>query len=384
MSFETNGEKRTRVLHVLGSLNRGGAETWLIQLMRELSSGIDMDFAVYSEGPFDFSESVAELGGRVFSCGSPRFLPLYLAKLNKIIRENGPYDVVHSHLNEFSGVVLSVAKGCGVPNRIAHSHTQRTNTSGLRMRTWTYPVLRELTALVATDRIGCSEGAAETIFATSLIAGPSQPRVVHCGIDLSHFSHPDPKIRETLRQEFGLKDNAFVVGHVGRFTREKNHSLILDIAELSVRDSKDVVFVLVGRGPLLNEVQQQIEARRLQGSVILAGLRDDVPTLMTSLFDALLFPSLFEGLPIALIEAQAAGLPCVLSDGIASDSHILADLVKVVPLDAPLDCWIGALNSFRRFSRPSDTIGRLSQTDFSIVESARRMHLAYEHSGVWA
>lgn len=317
-----------RILHVLGKLDRGGVETWLVQVLRHIDrEKYQMDFLVHTTEAGDYDEEVRSLGARIIPCLGYTNLARYARNFLRILRQHGPYDVVHSHVHHFSGYVLMLAKMSGVPVRIAHSHSDtrlaESSAGGLR-KAYRFS-MRSLIGTCASDALAVSTEAGNDLF-----SGPwrtsSEWKLQHLGIDLSKFDGSVDK--QAVRRELGIAKEALVVGHVGRFSAEKNHALIVDIARELIRREPRTMFLLVGDGPLRPSIEAKVASYSLQDHFVFTGVRDDVPTLMKGAMDAFLFPSLREGLPITLLEAQAAGLKCVISDLISAEADLVPELIQ--------------------------------------------------------
>lgn len=340
-------DKPIRILHVLGMMERGGAETWLMHLLRMIDRDrYRMDFVVHIPEPQEYDAEVRALGSEIFLCPHTRQPLRYAREFSRILREHGPYDVVHSHVHQYSGLVLRLAKGEGVPVRIAHSHLDASafEAQASPQRRAYLKLMRHWLARSATDGLAASRQAAADLF------GPDwetdlRYRTLFCGVDLSPFGRG--ACPAEVRAEFHIPQNAFVIGHVGRFTEQKNHAFLLDVAAAVVRRDPSVYFLLVGEGELRPAIMERAAARGLGAHIIFAGSRADVPRLMRGAMDAFVFPSRYEGLGLVLVEAQAAGLPCVFSDVVPCEADIVPSLVHRLSLDQPLRDWAHALLAAR-------------------------------------
>jgi glycosyltransferase involved in cell wall biosynthesis len=329
----------TRVLNVVGGLNRGGAETWMIQVLRGMKhTGIQLDFLVHGDGPFHYQAEAEALGSRVIKCSGLAFPPLYALNLMWILKKYGPYQAIHSHSHHFSGIILLVAALAGVPVRVVQSHSdtrQLDARAGLCRRIYT-GIMKRLIWSCATVGTAVSRNAADALF-------PPQWRedgkwhVMLLGIDPQPFESPVDG--DSLRRELGIPAGVTVVGHVGRFGTEKNHKFLLRIAAEYLKAAPETVFLLAGDGPLRMETEREARTLGIQRQICFAGVREDVPALMRGVMDVFVLPSLFEGLPLVLLEAQAAGLPCLLSDTIAEESDFVPSLIHRESLSSPAACW---------------------------------------------
>jgi glycosyltransferase involved in cell wall biosynthesis len=359
-----------RILHVLGGLNRGGAETWLVQILRHIDKAkYHFDFLVHTDQPCAYDDEVRSLGARIIPCLSPSDPVRYARNFLRILAEVGPYDVVHSHVHRFSGYVLTLARLGGVPVRIAHSHLSDKEVDNREL----YQLaMANLLKIGATAGLGVSEKAAVSLFGKDWQADPRW-RVSHLGIDLEPFSGPVDSHR--VRAELGIPEHAFVIGHVGRFFPQKNHTFLLDIAKHVCATNDEAMFVLVGDGPLRNVMEIKAEKLGISRYVKFMGARDDVVRLMRGLMDVLLFPSLYEGLPLVLVEAQAAGLHCFIADTISAETDIFPELITRLSLADGAYTWAESMIKapLAEASFQPDAMGH-----FSIDAAVDRLCSAYD------
>lgn len=332
-----------RILHVIGGLNRGGAETWLVQVLEHIDRRSNrVDLLVHSAEAGAYDEAVERLGVRVLPCPRPSHPLAYALQFRRILRDCGPYDCVHSHIHWYTGYVLLLAAAMGVPSRIAHSHSDTripdSGASGLR-RAYIW-LMRGLIGRFATHGVAVSEHAAASLFGAGW---KTDPRWSLCplGIDLKPFG--EQVDRDEVRRELGVSQDALVVGHVGRFAKVKNHKFLVEIAARFCRMEPRAVFLLVGDGPLRPEIEAMVAARGLGSQFVFAGARADVPRILKGAMDCFLLPSLYEGLPLALLEAQAAGLRAVASDTVSSEGDAGRDSVARLSLQESPECWAAAL-----------------------------------------
>ena len=359
-----------RILHVLGGLGRGGVETWLVQVLRHTDrTKYQFDFLVHTDQSCAYDDEVRSLGARIVPCFSPSDPVQYARNFLRILREMGPYDCVHSHVHRFSGYVLTLARLAGVPLRIAHSHLSDQSADTRRFYQW---VMNILLKFGATAGVGVSEKAAESLFGENWKADPRW-RVSHLGICLEPFSRPVDSRR--VRAEFSIPEHAFVVGHVGRFFPQKNHSFLLEIAKHVSRTKREAIFVLVGDGPLHSVMEIKAENLGIAGQVRFLGVRDDVVRLMKGLMDVFLLPSLYEGSPVVLLEAQAAGLRCFVSDTISAETDIFPELITRLCLADGPSAWAEALVKAQPLGEKR--FEPAAMREFSIEAAARRLASVY-------
>jgi glycosyltransferase involved in cell wall biosynthesis len=339
-----------RILHIVGGLDRGGAETWLVQVLRHVDRRTHpMDFLVHGDQPGAYEDEVRALGARVLRCVGPSSPLRYAWQLRRILREYGPYDCVHAHIHQASGYVLLLAAAMHVPHRIAHSHldTRDLDRRSSWLRRAYVSAMGMLVRRFATAGFAVSDAAARSLFSESW---RSDPRVSLCplGIDLRSF---DPEVASSeVRAQLGIPAGSFVVGHTGRFCEQKNHCFLVDIAERFLRIQPGAVFLLVGDGPLRPAIEQMMHARGLGQRFIFTGVRGDVPRLMMGAMDCFLFPSLYEGLGLVLWEAQAAGLECVVSENVPWEADAIPEQVTRLSMHAPPARWADALGAVAKRS----------------------------------
>jgi glycosyltransferase involved in cell wall biosynthesis len=369
-----------RVLHVLGSLAVGGVETWIASLVRQIDRRrVAMDFLVHAEVQGGYTEEIRKSGSRILLCPLGRDPVGYAARFLHVLRANGPYQVVHSHVHHFSGYVLWLARLAGVPGRIAHSHsdTRRCDTESGLMRRLYLRTMESAIRTAATAGIGANQVAAEALFGKSWRDNPRNC-VIFCGIDTEPFHRKWPK--NEVRAEFGIPSSAFVVGHVGRFAEPKNHTFLVQFAGELAKGMPEARFLWVGDGPLRPDIEGRVTAAGLSERVVMPGTRRDVARLLCAM-DVFVFPSLWESNPLSLTEAQAAGLPCIVSDAISEEAFSVPSLVTALPLDYGAPKWAAAVAATRGATPAAtqrEALEVIEQSSFSSSVSARKTEQVYE------
>jgi glycosyltransferase involved in cell wall biosynthesis len=358
-----------RILHVLGGLDRAGAETWLMHVLRHIDrDSFRFDFIVHTDRPGAYDDEVRALGGRVYPCLNYQRPLQYAKNFKAILREIGPLDVVHSHVHDYTGFVLRIAHQAGVPIRIAHSHL---HTSLLEARAgvarrFYLRLMKTWLRAHATAGIAVSEKAAYSYFGPKW-RNDRRWRLLYCGIDMDQFASDVD--RDALRADLGIPRDAFVVGHVGRFDEQKNHTFLIDIFRELLKREPSAVLLSIGGGSLKKSIEQKAEQLGIRGRILFLENRPDVPRLMKGAMDVLAFPSHFEGLPLVLLETQAAGLPCLMSDTIAEETTVIPPLVRRFSLSQPARAWSEELLALRNAGDvPSATEARdlMSHSPFNI------------------
>ena len=367
-----------RILHVVYQMDRGGAETWLMHVFRHIDrSRFQFDFLVHARKQCAYDEEILKLGGRIFRAPHPSQFWTYDRYVRRLLRDQGPFAAVHSHTCYFDGHVLRMAAREGVPLRIVHSHNSLyPRLPGLARKIYLY-VTTPWIERYATCGLACSAAAACALFGADWTRDPRW-KVLFYGLDFSAFSAPSN--RADVRAELRIPENALVVGHVGRFYEQKNHVFLIDVARELVGRRPQTHFLLVGDGPLKARIENQVAQAGLQRHVTFAGVRADVPRLMLSAMDVFLFPSLYEGTPLVLMEAQAAGLPCVFSDVITPEADVVSSLVKRVSLSEPPASWAKTVEEL--LAAPpavakAEALATAVQSQFNLFSSIRRLECLY-------
>lgn len=357
-----------RSLHVFGSLATGGSETWFLRLLasRPPRSDWSADVCLLDPKPGPYVERAKELGARILECPA-RPAASFPTRLVELLREERP-DAIHSHVLLFGGVIAAAAAAAGAPVRAVHSHNSRDGREdGLKRRLYRQ-AMRSAIGRFANLRLACSSAAA--------LVWDAETEVFPYGLDLTAPAPPasDP------RAEFGLTPDHIVLGHVGRMHPQKNQLFLLDSFREALRLEPRLRLLLVGEGDLAGALRERIRQLDMEDSVILAGRRGDVPQLMASVFDAFVMPSLYEGLPVALLEAQAAGLPCLVSDLISSETFAISELIRPLSLQ---QSWPDALAELvgKTPRIPSEQAARrLRAQGFAIDESWQRLTALYDRT----
>ncbi len=381
LSNDRHLNRPARVLHVLGALNRGGVETWLMHLLRHFDREIvAMDFLVHSEEPGAYDDEALALGARVLCCPHTRDLLTYRRHFLEIARRYGPFDVVHSHVHNFSGYVLGLGREAQIPVRISHSHNDTRfldKAASLRRKAY-LAATRELIFANCTKALAASELAARALFG-SRCRTDDRVEIVLYGIDPSPFHETCD--RRAVRAEFGFQPSDIVFGHVGRFDPQKNHPFLVQIAAELAKLEANARFLLVGCGPLREAIELEFRAAGLGGRTLFTGPRADVPRLMLAVMDAFIFPSLYEGLGLVIVEAQAAGLPAIISDAVPAEAVVSRQAVKQHSLQEPPSMWAEAALKQSR-SRFPNALRDVERSGFSLEACLRTMGRIYRGDSV--
>lgn len=350
-----------RILHIVTYMGRGGLETMLMNYYRHIDrSKLQFDFLVHRDFEADYDGEILSMGGKIYHL--PPLNPFgssYRKALDAFFAAHPEYRIVHSHLDCMAGIPLKAAKKYGVPVRIAHSHnSNQTKDLKYLLKLCFKRNIRNY----ATSLFACSEKAGKWMF------GTDDFRVLNNAIDAASYVY-DPQIRAEARDELGIPGDAFVIGHVGRFAPPKNHVFLTEILEKAVAINKNTIGLLVGDGELRNRIEQSVQERNIGDKVIFTGVRPDVNRLLQAM-DVFVFPSIYEGLPVSIVEAQAAGLPCLISDKVPIECK-KTDLVTQLPVTLGAEQW--AETALKAAQPRVRTLEQIKEAGFDIEENANKL-----------
>lgn len=361
-----------RIAQIIGKWLGGGVESVVMNYYRHIDrTKIQFDFICDDDSTNIPYEEIEALGGKVILIPPYQKAIKYHKELKKVLKE-GKYKIVHSHINTLSVFSLFAAKCAGVPVRIAHSHS--TTNKKEKKKNLMKQILRPFSKLFATDYMCCSELAGRWLFGNKEY-DKGNVYLLNNAIDLEKFKY-DEKVRKEVREELGIKDSTLVIGHIGRFVEQKNHRFLIDIFNEVHKEKEDSVLLLVGQGPLQEEIKAKVESLGLQDSVKFLGQRSDANRLYQA-FDVFVLPSLYEGLGMVLIEAQCSGLTCVVSTEVPSIAK-LTDRVKFLNLNENALIWKDAsIKSYRK-----SMIKEVEKFGYSIIKEKEALQKFYLDKGM--
>lgn len=315
-----------RVAQIMGKLGAGGVESVIYNYYRHIDHAkIQFDFYIDDDSTVPMPQDILDAGARCIVIPRYQHLPQNMAALYRYFKRE-KYQIVHANLNTLSVFSLCAAWVAGVPVRIAHGHS--TAGKGETKKNILKYILRPFAKAFATDYAACSKYAGQWLFGKRAME-QGRITVFNNAIDLDKFKYNED-VRVQVRKELGLED-MFVIGHVGRFTFQKNHEFLIDIFREVYKHDHNAVLLLVGDGDGRAKIEEKVKGLR----VILLGSRTDVDRLYQAM-DVFLLPSRYEGLPVVGVEAQAAGLPCIISDKVTRDTDIGGN-VSVLPIEDPVE-----------------------------------------------
>ena len=369
-----------RILHVVGGMDRGGIQNWLMHLLRAIDRRrYQMDFLVHHDQPCAYDQEIRALGGRLLYCSGVGNLWQYARGFARVLGRQEPYDVVHSHLYAFTGFVLRLATRHGIPLRIAHAHADRRPLeagTGL-LRQFQLRLMKTWIANNAVVKLAVSGDAAEDLFGPGWQQDPTV-RVVHCGLDLTSFKvEPD---RAEMRARLRLPADALVIGHVGRFDPEKNQAFLVEVAAEAIKLNDRVRLLLIGDGVRRRDIERYAATLGIAAHVLFAGERDDVPAIMRAAMDVFVFPSLSEGLGLAAVEAQAAGLPCLIADRVPREADVVPGLISRLSIEEAPALWAKRIMEILAAPRVdrAEALAAVERSSFNITQSVQQITRIYD------
>lgn len=371
-----------RVLQVFTIMNRGGAESMIMNYYRKIDrSQIQFDFLVHRKEKAAFDEEIENLGGRIYRFDpiNPLFPGDYYNKLRDFFKEHSEYSIIHSHLNTFSCFPLKIAKEFNIPCRIAHAHiaiddvslgSLFSNKESIK-ETFKKLIKLQLKKKVkkdATDLFSCGEKAGNWLFGKD-----TSFTTMNNAIDTEKFAY-NQSIAQQYKKEFGVEKN-LVIGHVGRFASQKNHAFLLKIFKEVLQKKPTAVLMMVGDGPLRSVMEKEAAQLSIEKNVRFLGVRADVPQLF-QMFDVFVFPSFYEGLPVTLIEAQAAGIKVFASDSITTEVSLTED-IEFLSIDQSPESWADKILAIDA-SIKNDNVQKIVKGNYDIVSNTLEIQEFYK------
>lgn len=327
-------EKPIRIAHIIGKWVGGGVEAVVMNYYRNINRDkIQFDFICDSDSTNIPYEEIEKLGGKIILVPPYQHVFAYQKKLKEVFLE-GEYKIVHSHINALSVFPLHAAKKVGIPVRIAHSHST-TNKKEWK-KNLLKQILRPFSKVYATDYMCCSELAGRWLFGDKTY-DQGKVYLLNNAIDLEKFAYNE-KIRKSKRKELKIDDETLVIGHIGRFVAQKNHTFLIDIFNELHKKEKNSILILTGQGPLMDEIKEKVKNLGLTDVVEFLGQRNDANELYQA-FDVFLLPSLYEGLGMVAVEAQCAGNYCICSTEVPSIVK-MTENIEFLSLADNADKWV--------------------------------------------
>jgi len=358
-----------RILFISQYLNRNGTEAFMMNVVRSLhNKSFVFDFLLYGTADQGYSKEVESYGGQLFFIKSRKQSPLswYWSLFRFFSQHSEDYCAIHFCGNSLTSIApLFFAWMFRVPIRIVHAHNS--NARGIHNRLF-HCLKKGIAYKMATHHFACSTMAASWFF------GDKDSEIIKNGIDVTSFRF-NPDKRTKVRDTLGIGSNDLVLGHVGRFVEEKNHSFLLDVFADVLKAKTSSRLLLIGEGPLMQEIEDKAKRLGISQNILFLGMRKDVNELMQAM-DVFVMPSLFEGLPFVLIEAQCSGLPCIISDSI-NPEICLSKSVDQLPITS-VPIWSESIQRVSSIDR-SNGYYIVDSSGYNIFRMAEHIKCIYAH-----
>lgn len=359
-----------RVLNMFTIMDRGGAETMVMNYYRHIDrTRVQFDFLVHREQRGAYDDEIERMGGRIYRMCPvyPQNFSRYKRDLRTFFRTHPEYKIIHSHMSELGYFAFREAERQGVPVRICHAHNAPHGFDA-KMIIRTYFKKRMMPYL--THLFMCGEESGKWLYGEK---NKSRFIMLNNAIDAAVYSF-DASKREEMRHQLSLTGE-LVIGHVGRFNPQKNHAFLLDIFAALLKKEPNAVLLLVGGGADMPKIQAKARELGIAEHVRFLGVRSDVADLMQAM-DVFVFPSLYEGLPVTMVEAQASGLPCIISDKVPPECILTDGLVNIMPLSASPEAWAEKILAMRAVPR-TDRHEKIAAHGFDISTEAVKLQEFY-------
>ena len=372
-----------KVLQVFTMMDRGGSESMIMNYYRSIDrEKIQFDFLVHRKEKCDFDDEIKNLGGEIYKLSpiNPIFPVKYYEQLRLFFSTHNEYSIIHSHLNTFSCFPLKIAKEFNIPIRIAHAHIAIENIKFSDLKLSKESLTDTIKKLIkfrlknqnlknATHYFSCGDKAGKWLFGEDY-----KFYNMNNAIDTEKFVF-NPVIRKEYRQRMDLED-VFVIGHVGRLNTQKNHLFLIQVFANILEKYPNSRLILVGGGPLhmKEKIADEITRLKIEDKVMLLGVRSDIPELL-QVFDVFVFPSFYEGLPVTLIEAQAAGLKIFASDTITKEVCLTTNLEFLSIKQTPT-FWASKIIKEKAYKRIGDK-QQVVNGGYDIVANSKKLQDFY-------
>ena len=360
-----------RIGHIIGKWVGGGVEAVVMNYYRHIDRNkIQFDFLCDEDSSNIPYKEIEKLGGRVILIPPYQKILKYHKELKRIFKEN-KYKIVHSHINTLSIFPLFAAKIAGVPVRIAHSHST-TNKKEWK-KNIAKQILRPFSKFFSTDYFACSELAGRWLFGNKTY-DKGKVYLLNNAIDVDKFAYNKEK-RQRKRKELNIQEDTLVIGHIGRFVEQKNHKFLIDIFNDVHKQKENSILLLAGQGPLENEIMEKVKKLKLENSVKFLGQRNNTNELYQAM-DVFLFPSLYEGLGMCILEAECSGLSCIVSNKVPQIVNMTND-VKFLNLNQNIKIWKEEIEKATFKNKNRENIFKLFKNTLFDIENEKEKLMCY-------
>lgn len=367
-----------KVLQICSSLTYGGTESYIMNIYRNIDrQKIQFHFLCFLRLPDSYEEEIRKMGGEVFYLFSPGILKIFdfIKHLKKIVKDNGPYAAMHVHVDNLNGILVFAGKFAKIPVRIAHAHSAFDRKGQNTFRNIYEEIKKYLVNKFSTKKLACSIEAAKSVYGVKKI---KDVKIIENGIDVLKFQNIDITEIEELRKKLNISSNDFVIGNISRFDNNKNQIFIVDIFEKLLQIKKNSILVLGGtEGEEKKKIIEKIRRNGLEEKVRILGIRKDI-NIILHMFDYYIFPSKSEGLGIALLEAQAAGIPVIASNTIPQLVDLNLGLIKFESINIGPEKWASYIANSNKHEVNYNLIQtRFEERGFDIRKSVKQIEKMY-------
>lgn len=355
-----------RVLHIVGTMDMGGQETFIMNIYRKIDrKKVQFDFVVHSNNRGYYEDEIEKLGGKIYRIEPMgRNIIKHCRKLYKILKKNPKY-IIHRHTcSSIVWIDLLVAKIAGIEERVVHCHaTQATSHEIINA------IFKPILNLLSTIKLACSKKAGIFLY------GKKQKfEVIYNAIDTEKFLFND-RIRNKIRKEYNINDDELILGHIGRFDKAKNQKFLIEIFEKVVNVKKDTQLWLIGDGEIKKDLEKLVIEKGLKDNIKFLGTRNDVNEYLMAM-DIFVFPSIYEGLGIALIEAQCTGIDCIVSENIVNEAIVTPNVIKINLNDESV--WIKKILNHKKQKSRLINIDQTKINNYRIENLINQMEEIYK------
>lgn len=367
-------KEKIRVLQVIGSLNNGGSQSMIMQLYRNLDrSKIQFDFVIFKKDELFYKDEIEKLGGKIYTLPEYKIYNHFKYKKawKDFLKQHPEYKIIHSHVRSTASIYFKIAKKMGLTT-IAHSHS---TSSGKGLKAIVKTILQYNLRNVADYCMGCSKTANIWLYGEK-VANSNKAYVFKNSIDIDKFLFNN-EIRNKIKNEYKIKDDEIVIGHVGRFFTVKNHEFLIDIYSEILKKKEKSKLLLVGDGELRKKIEEKVKLLGIENHVIFTGNQKNVYEIMQAM-DIFIMPSIYEGFPVTLVEAQATGLRCLITDNITNEVCI-TNLVEKEALKNSEAIWAEhAIKMLKENAKRCEYNQIVKKSGYDIKENTKILEEIYE------
>lgn len=360
-----------RILHIVGTMDRAGAETMVMNLYRAIDkTKFQFDFVYFTNKHCDYDDEITSLGGKIYRVVASN--PIKRMLLMRNVFKTNNYQIIHSHTNFSSAFHIMAGVMAGVKVRITHSHSTSDLSKSALVRLLYHNVSKIVINIFSSRFLSCGKEASKLLFYNY-----KKAIVIPNSVDVNLLNEIGKSGKNYLNNEFGMNSDVIKIIQVGRLANEKNHLFSIDIAKQLKEDNVEFKMFFIGRGELNDDLQHKVAINGLSEDILFLDVRDDIPFLMAAA-DILLMPSLYEGFPVVLVEAQAVGIRCLVSDTVAAEVDLHVGLIEFLSLDNLSD-WTKNITANQNIDF-AERVLHIKKQGFDIKTNVKLIETVYENN----